>query len=241
MRTTSTQFVSGFAGVLLAASACADPHAEPLRDLFFGEALFYAEQGEYFKALERLDAELAQHYGVDEPELDSLQYHVNDAEFSVGDFELSYRMHHRAGRAITAVLEGDVAEEVRNEAAFRLARIHFQKGQFDDALRALNRIDGRVPEAIRDEISFLRANVLMAMERPGEAADTLRRLQSSDNLTGFAAYNLGIALLEDGRREDALQQLDRAGQVKVSDVGGRSIRDKANLVRGSLLMEDQDF
>ncbi len=47
------------------------------------------------------------------------------------------RMHHRAGRAIKAVLEGAVDEEVRNEAAFRLARIHFQKDQSSDALRAL--------------------------------------------------------------------------------------------------------
>ncbi|HMB74747.1 MAG TPA: tetratricopeptide repeat protein, partial [Gammaproteobacteria bacterium] len=228
-------------GAFLATLASAETQDESLRDPFFGEALFYAEQGRFFEALERLDTELAQHYGVDEPELDSLQFHVNDAEFSVGDFELSYRMHHRAGRAITAVLEGDVAEEVRNEAAFRLARIHFQKGQLDEALHALERIDGRVPESIRDEIEFLRANVLLAQERPAEAAQTLRRLQGAEGLTGFAAYNMGIALLQDGQREDALDQLDRAGQVKVEEEGSRSIRDKANLVLGSLLMEDAAF
>ena len=56
-------------------------------------------------------------------------------------------MHHRAGRAITAVLEGAVDEQMRNDAAYRLARIHFQNGQFEDALQALDRIEGRVPEA----------------------------------------------------------------------------------------------
>jgi len=211
------------------------------RDPFFGEALFYAEQGRYFDALERLDTELAQHYGVDEPELDMLQPYVNAAEFSVGDFELNYRMHHRAGRAIKAVLEGDVDEEVRNEAAFRLARIHFQKGQLEEALLALERIEGRIPEGLEDEIEFLHANVLLAQARPAEAAETLRRLQGADSLAGFAEYNMGIALLENGQRREALQQLDRAGQVRVTDQGTRSIRDKANLVRGSLLMEDQDF
>lgn len=228
-------------GTCLTAVAAAEKPVEKLSDLYFGEALFYADQGRYFDALERLDTELAQHYGVDEPVLDTLHYHVNDAEFSVGDFELNYRMHHRAGRAITAVLEGDVAEDVRNEAAFRLARIHFQKGQFEEALHALDRIDGRIPDGIREDIEFLRANVLMAIERPAEAADILRRVQGAEGLTGFAAYNMGIALLQDGRRRDALQQLDRAGQVKVADVGGESIRDKANLVLGSLLMEDQDY
>ena len=102
----------------------------------FSEALYYAHQGHYFEALARLDAELAQHHGLDEPQLDSLYPFIGSAEFSVGDFELNYRMHLRAGRAITAVLEGDVDESIRNEAAFRLARIHFQKGQLDDALQA---------------------------------------------------------------------------------------------------------
>src|SRR5467141_830564 len=147
-----------------------------VRDLHFGEALYHAYQGQYFDALQRLDTELAQYHVLDEPELDTLHYHINDAEFSVGDFELDYRMHQRAGRAIKAVLEGAVDEAVRNEAAFRLARIHFQKGQFDDAMHALARIDGKVPEAIRDDVEFLRANIDMAMGRPGDAVDVLRPL-----------------------------------------------------------------
>ena len=228
-------------GLSLAASAMAQTGDDGMRDLYFGDALFHAEQGLYFDALERLDIELAQHYGVDEPALDTLHFHVNDAEFSVGDFELNYRMHHRAGRAITAVLEGDVAEEVRNEAAFRLARIHFQKAQFEEAQHALDRIDGRIPESVADDIEFLRANVYLATERPRDAADTLRRLQRSEELSGFVAYNMGIAELEDGQRRDAIQQLDRAGQLSLADQPGRSIRDKANLVLGSLLMEDGAF
>ena len=94
-----------------------------LRDLYFGEALYHAYQGQYFDALQRLDTELDQYHVLDEPQLDTLHYHINNAEFSVGDFELDYRMHQRAGRAIKAVLEGAVDESVRNEAAFRLARI----------------------------------------------------------------------------------------------------------------------
>ena len=113
------------------------------------------------------------YHGLDQPELDTLHYHINDAEFSVGDFELNYRMHHRAGRAIKAVLEGAVDEAVRNEAAFRLARIHFQKGQLDDALNALARIQGTVPEEIKDDVEFLRANVYMATGRPSEAVKVL--------------------------------------------------------------------
>jgi tetratricopeptide (TPR) repeat protein len=226
---------------LLALPAAGPAAGSELRDLYFGEALYYAFQERYLDALERLDTELGQHYRLDEPGLDTLHHHVGHAEFSVGDFELHYRMHHRAGRAIRAVLEGNVDEAVRNEAAFRLARIHFQKDQPGDALHALERISGRVPERIRDEVEFLRANVYMALGRPAEAVEVLRRLQNSDDLKGFTAYNLGVALLQDGRRLEALEQLDRAGQVKGLDQDGLAIRDKSNLVRGALLMDSADF
>src|SRR5499426_1328197 len=168
-----------------------------LRDLYFGEALYHAYQGQYFDAIQRLDTEMAQYRGLDEPGLDTFHYHINDAEFSVGDFELSYRMHLRAGRAIKAVLEGAVDPSVRNEAAFRLARIHFQKGQLDDALHALERIEGPVPEEIRDDVEFLRANLYLATGRNGEAVDVLEHVRPDESLAGFVAYNLGIALLRD--------------------------------------------
>ena len=166
--------------VLLPASSAV---GKDLKDPYFGEALYYAYQEHYFEALERLDTEIAQHYGVDEPQLDSLHYHIDQAEFSVGDFELHYRMHHRAGRAIKAVLEADVDEPVRNEAAFRLARIHFQKDRPQAALDALDGIRGEIPEGIRDDIEFLRANLYLATARPAEAVEVLRR-------NGFEAVRL---------------------------------------------------
>lgn len=229
-------------GLLLCSSLASSPsRSDELKDLYFGEALYYAHQGYYFDALERLDTEVRQHDELDEPELDTLYFHINDAEFSLGDFELRYRMHHRAGRAITAVLEGAVDEVVRNDAAYRLARIHFQKGQMDDAVRALDRIDGRIPEAIRDDIEFLRANIYLAQGKPGESFGVLKRLQDSRRFGGFASYNLGIAYLQDGQRQMALEQLDRAGQIVTDDPAELAIRDKSNLVLGTILLEDGEF
>jgi tetratricopeptide (TPR) repeat protein len=223
---------------LLIGQAWAD---EALNDLYFGEALYYAHQGDYFGALERLDTEVRQHVAVDEPQLDSLYVHFDDAEFSLGDFELRYRMHHRAGRAIKAVLEGAVDERVRNDAAYRLARIHFQKGQMEDALLALDRIEGEIPRAIVDDIDFLRANVYLAQGHNDEAVEYLDRLQGSENYGGFAAYNLGIAFLQAGRHTEAVEQLERAGRIVTDNPGELAIRDKANLVLGTVFLEGEDY
>src|SRR5689334_8149208 len=221
-------------------SKTGNPPSE-LRDLYFGEALYHAFQGQYFDAIQRLDTELGMYHGLDQPELDTLHYHVNNAEFSVGDFELDYRMHHRAGRAIKAVLEGAVDESVRNEAAFRLARIQFQKGQLDDAMHSLQRIQGTVPPQISDDVEFLRANILMATGQPSEAVKVLKQLRSGEALAGFVAYNLGIALLEDKRPQEAIEQLTKAGQLPTADPAGLAIRDKSNLVLGTMLFESGNF
>ena len=212
-----------------------------LKDLYYGEALYDAFQGDWFDAISRLDTELSQHYGLDEPKLDTLYYHINQAEFAVGDFELAYRMHQRAGRAITAFIEGNVEEPVRNEAIFRLARIYFQKNQPVNALYAIERIKGAVPEKIRDDLAFLRAQILMANGRFDEAEHILKDLQDAKSIEGFSTYNLGIALIKDGKESEGRQYLDLTGQINSNDDLTLAIKDKSNLVLGSKLLEDKQF
>ncbi len=228
---------------LLASSAMAASTTAPeeLADLYFGETLFYAFQEDWFDAIARLDTELAQHHGLDQPELDSLFQHIGLAEFAVGDFELAYRMHQRAGRAITAVINGNVAAETRNEAIFRLARIYFQKDQPVNALHALERITGDVPAAIRDDLAFLRSQVLMATGRFAEAATILTELEDVKDLQGFVGYNLGIALIRDGQEQEGRRQLELSGQLMSDNSLTLAIRDKANLVLGDMLLKEEDY
>jgi hypothetical protein len=228
--------------LLASAAPAAGKAGRPeLKDLYFGEALYYAHQGDWFDAVARLDTELWQHHGLDEPELDSLFHHLNQAEFAVGDFELAYRMHHRAGRAITRVIEGNVAASVRNEAIFRLARIYFQKDQPINALHAVERIEGVVPQGIREDVIFLSAQVLMANGRFAEAAQIFKELQSAKSLEGFSSYNLGIALIKDGKEQEGRLYLDRTGQIGATGAAVQAIKDKANLVLGSKLLEEGHF
>lgn len=215
----------------------AEPGHTELKDPYFGEALFYAYQGEHFEAIARLDTELKQYYGVDEPQLDTLHFHINQAEFSVGDFELSYRMHNRAGRAIRAVIEGNVAPAVRNEAIFRLARIYFQKEQHLNALQAIERIEGEVPQEIIDDVAFLKAQIYMANGKFSDAEKILSSLQNEKSYEGFSTYNLGVSLFAQGKEEAGALRLDAAGKLKSDDRAVLAIRDKANLVLGSRLLE----
>jgi hypothetical protein len=213
--------------------------SDQLEDLYFGEALFYAYQEAYFDSITRLDAELAQHYALDQPSLDTLSTHRGEAEFDVGDLELRYRMHQSAGRAIERVLNAvDVPQEVRNEAAYRLARIYYAKGYYINAAQALDLIKGEVSKSLAEREALLRGQVQMTQMNYKATIKLLRPLRKSDEVGSYAAFNLGVAYLHDGQLQKGIAQLDEVGQLPGNDVEIVALRDKANLTLGNRLLEE---
>lgn len=211
--------------------------APPLKDIFYGEALFYAFQDNYFDAITKVDTELGQYYALDEPTLDPFSIHINHAEFSVGSFELAYRMHQRAGRAIKAIMESHVDQKVRNEAAYRLAKIFYQKNQPVNAMDILDNVKGDMPEDLRVDETYLRAQVYISTGKFTEAAELLESIRNEEKYVGFIQYNLGIAYIQSGKEEKGVTVLDNFGQMNTSEPAVLALKDKANLTLASRMME----
>jgi len=216
-----------------------------LRDLYFGEVLYYAYQDLHFDALAKLDAELLQHYKLDESELDPLN--IGRAEFSVGDIELQYRMNKRAEKAIQAVLGDGIDLATRNQAALALARVFYKKNDAQSALYALDLIHedvdrsrygekysleelrGKEPETFNTDVAYLRALASIDTGQFSEAVKILQSLRKEKTLEGFVLYNLGIALIQNENETEGLAVLDELGRLETDDKGLLAIKDKANL------------
>jgi hypothetical protein len=207
------------------------------KDIYLGEAFYYACQGNYVDAIVRQDIALGRFYGLNKSYLDPLHIQFGNSQFSMGDFELSYRMPQRAANAIKAALGGNADQSVRNETAYRLARIFLQKGEPENALKSVGQITGKVPESIRDDELFLRAQIYMANRKFSDAVKPLQELQDAKSYRGFAAYNLGVVLIKTGQEKQGLDLLEKAGQISGDDEVTVSIRDKANLALGSRLID----
>jgi thioesterase domain-containing protein len=218
-----------------------------LRDLYFGEILYYAYQDRHFDALAKLDTELTQYYSLDESNLDSLHKHLVQAEFSVGDIELQYRMNKRAGKAIQAVLGEGMDLATRNQAALALARVFYRKNDPAGTLYALDLIReepeksryekkysldilrGEEPKTFKTDVAYLRALASIDTGQFSEAVTILQSLKKERSLEGYVLYNLGIALIQSGREQEAIVVLDELGQFETDDEGLLAIRDKTNL------------
>jgi len=217
-----------------------------LRDLYFGEIIYYAYQDMPFEALSKLDAELSQFYGVDESELDPFNYHRGQAEFSVGDLELQYRMSKRAGQAIKAVLGEGIDLAVRNQAALALARVFYKKGEPQGTLYALDLIreepdksryeekysldilKGKPRETFKEEVAYLRGLASIETGQFKQAVELLQPLKKEKLFKGYILYNLGIALLQRGEEQQGLKIFDELGSQTFSDNGLLALKDKTN-------------
>ena len=218
-----------------------------LGDLYFGEVLYYAYQDLHFDALARLDTELSQYYELDESHLDPFHGHLTQAEFSVGDLELQYRMNQRAGRAIQAVLGEGIDLATRNQAALALARVFYKKNDPASTLYALDLIRdepdktryeakysldvlrGQEPETFKTDVAYLRALASIDTGQFTQAVTILQSIKGEKILKGYVVYNLGIALMQSGKEKEGLAVLDKLGKAEFSDNGLLALKDKTNL------------
>lgn len=218
-------------------SAAATPPAKPLmsvpqpvRDLYYGDALFYFYQDDFFQSLVRLDAAT---------QLGRVPHHQTESELLKGALYLSLGQHIQAGKIFQTLLNDNVDATVRNRAWFYLAKIWYQRGYWKESEQALQAIDANLPESLEPERRLMQAQVLMNQERYDDAIAQLQMLDGSKQLAwqSYARFNLGVALIRQEKTQPALALLERVGTQPADSEELRSLRDKANLALGFTLLK----
>src|SRR5258708_26678617 len=108
-----------------------DPNGLPpqdVKDLHYGDVLFYFYQDDYFDSITRLLAAR---------QLDRLPHTQGEAELLLGGLYLSLGEHVEAGRIFEALLNQNTSEAVRNKAWFYLGKVWYQGGYLGESERAL--------------------------------------------------------------------------------------------------------
>ncbi len=194
-----------------------------VKDLYYGDVLFYFYQDDYFNALTRLRAAQVK---------SRVSHHAEEAELLLGGLYLSYGEHLEAGAIFERLLKADAPLSVRNRAWFYLGKVWYQRGYWPQAENALRRVEGELPPQLEAEKRNLLAQVLIQQGRYDDAIALLNGWRGPPDWTAFAQFNLGVALVRKERLGDAAALLDVLGRMDTPGEEMLALRDKANLALG---------
>jgi tetratricopeptide (TPR) repeat protein len=206
------------------------PAATTIRDLDYGDVLFHFFQDDYFESIVRLEAN---------SDFGRLEHHAAEADLLAGGLYLSLGLHVEAERIFDSLLAGPVAPAVRDRARFYLARINFQRGYHEAALRNLGFIQQPLAGKLEPERRLLEANVLMSLGQYAAAATRLEAWPDTGGWSNFARFNLGVALVRAGETARGRQFLEQVGTMEVRNEEQAALRDRANLALGFALLQQQ--
>jgi len=203
-----------------------DPEKLPeirVRDLHYGDALFYYYQHDDFEALTRLAAYDA---------WNRMPHHAQDAQLLMGGLCLALGMHNEAGRRFEALLKDPVPSGVRNVAWFYLAQVWYARGYLDKAGMALARVNGRMSPELESQKELLLGNVLIHQGNYDEAIRLLTTWRGTFSWSAYARFNLGVALARSNRLSDADPFLTGVGTMVAGTEEQLALKDRANLALG---------
>ncbi len=202
------------------------------KDPFYGDALFYYSNQQYFSAITRILAGRR---------MGRLGDHKDEAELLLGGMYLSYGMHNKATTTFDRLLnKKTVQPKIRDRALFYLGKIRYQRGYTDEAEVSLQSVGKALPANLQEEHAVILANILMSK---GDYKKAVKILEDIDNETAWSVYgkyNMGIALIRLGQQKRGIALLESVGDMKAKTEEMRSLRDKANTALGyNFLKEDK--
>jgi hypothetical protein len=222
---------------LVSTAMAAKPEVDKLtptvvRDLHFGDALFYYYQGKDFDTITRLQAY---------EQWQRMPHHDAETQLLLGGLYLALGLHNEAGQRFETLLTQSVPEGVRNRAWFYLGKVWYARGYLDRAERAIKEVQGRLTPDLEAERLHLLSNILMRQQRFDEAIALLNswrgRRDQSDWLA-YAQYNLGVALVRKGLVTEADPFLTTVGTIESGRRELRSLKDRANLALGYAYLQN---
>jgi Tetratricopeptide repeat len=208
-----------------------DPDGLPpqdVKDLHYGDVLFYFFQDDYFDSITRLLAAR---------QLDRIPHTQGEAELLLGGLYLSLGEHVEAGKIFETLLNQNTSEAVRNKAWFYLGKVWYQRGYLQESERALRQVSDKIDPRISAERYMLLAQLMMRQERYDDAIAVLSNWHGPPDWTAYAQFNLGVALVRKDRLADAIRYLDHVGRMETRSEELLSLKDKANLALGFALLQ----
>lgn len=226
------RLIAAAAGLMLCGATQAySDGAKPLRGLQYGDVLFHYYLDEDFEAL----TELMTARSLNQPQANDIE-----GELLLAGLLLSFGQTRDAITGFEHALQSETRRDKRNQAWLSLARALHQTQADNEALAALQHIDaplqgdekGEAKGDLEADRQMLTAELLIELGRFDEAASSLQKWKGGSDWMPYAQYNLGVALLRAGRKDEGEKQLDKVDRFSLRAEEQQALRDRANTALG---------
>ncbi|MBX2808993.1 MAG: tetratricopeptide repeat protein [Cellvibrionaceae bacterium] len=236
-------WITGVAVVFASVSVAAKP-LQTVADLRYGVALYEYYQGNHFAALSELM--VAKKQG-------GIQGHGDNPEVIEGGISLAFGMDAQASEFFSRLLDEDKPADVRNAAWFYLAKLHYRRGDDKAAREAFDKIVGKIPPVLQDDITALEIKLLTREQDYDSARQRLAALpQKRGKRDGlrfwrpYLNYNLAAAYIRQQQFAPAQQLFKRVASERLSVDSDfleeqLAMYDKAYTAAGYGYFQQQDY
>jgi len=205
-----------------------DKPLNSVADLRYGVVLYEYYQDNYFSALSELMVADLQ---------GGIKGHKDNPELIEGGISLSFGMDQKAGAIFNRLLDDQKPLSVRNAAWYYLAKLRYQRGQWQAAGESIEKIQPPIDRALKEELRALTINIAIRRDQLDVAEEQISNVGSKTkamrNWQPYLNYNLGTAYARKGDHEKAVKQF--------SVMDGYRFSNDAQFQREQLALYDKAF
>lgn len=198
-----------------------------VKDPYYGEILFHAYQQDKVLALSHLLAAL---------KANRLALNKNDIWPVAADLFIDYGLLEDARQAVD-LIQGKQTLDLQSQLRLKLAQGYYQRNDSKGVEESLGRLPKSLPVNLEEWRDVLRALLFMRNNQFKRAVDVLQDVEGKTDQGNYGRYNYAIALLKTGRLEEGVDELNKLGRQNFASEEMKSLKDKANLALGYLLLQ----
>ncbi|MBT3721930.1 MAG: tetratricopeptide repeat protein [Gammaproteobacteria bacterium] len=198
-------------------------HQQKVMDLAYGRSMYYLFQDKKLHAITTL--EVAKQRQVD-------QIQPEDMDLLLGGLYFEYGLPEDSEQLLTHLLDDKTATEIKNRTWFNLARVQYEKNNYQQAEALLTRITETLTPQREAQKHYFLTNIYIKNQQFEQAAETVSQINSESLWSAYSEYNLGVSLNTTQQNQQAQQWLLKLISRQAVDDELRSLQDSARLVLG---------
>jgi tetratricopeptide (TPR) repeat protein len=122
------------------------------------------------------------------------------------DYFLQENMTAEAEKTLKVLAFETQSDSIAAEAWFRLEKLYYRQGRYQEALGAFNKIPAKVNPPSRQEAAYLAGNAYLYLKEYLKAVEVLNKIGDKSEFYPFALYSSGLAYLNLGDAWSSTQQ-----------------------------------